>query len=186
MRGIILLEGPDGSGKTTLANRLIEKYGGVYIHAEYRFKNKMPQYHGAILHKAWELSKKQLVIIDRLHISEMIYAKVFRGGSPWPWMLKHFNRVLKMIGACTILCIPRDVETGIKWFEQAKQERPEMYDDIRDVIQEYIHYAHTHDCIIYNKDMNDKPIPALSEDYPDTKYMDLIELMIKHNLRGAR
>lgn len=182
MKGIILLEGPDGSGKTTLANRLIEKYGGVYIHAEYRFKNKMPLYHAAILRKAWKLSRNQLVIIDRLHISEMIYAKVFRGGSPWLWMTKTFNMVLDMMGACTVLCVPLSVDEGIKWFEAARQERPEMYDDIRDVIQEYINYAiKSKNCVIYSK--KDDPYKELAI---GLSYMDTIELAIEDKLRRAR
>ena len=77
MKGIIIIEGSDASGKTTLANKLLRKYNGIIFHQTYRFKNKIPIYHMAILRKALKLSKTRLIILDRLHISEYIYGKVF-------------------------------------------------------------------------------------------------------------
>lgn len=156
--GVILLEGPDGSGKTTLANRLIKLFGGgTYIHLTYRFKDRMPDYHGAMLRKAIRLARKgELVIIDRLHISEAIYAKVYRHGSKWPWMLETFNYLCEKHNIIKVLCVPKDVNQGLNWFNKAKEERPEMYDDITDVIKEYIMYTNTDPtCIQYNKEWCD-------------------------------
>lgn len=156
MKGIIILEGQDASGKTTLANKLLKSYKGIYIHATYRFKNKMPIYHAALLRKALKLSKNQLVIIDRLHISEYIYAKVFRGGTPWPEVFKMFNSFCRELNIPIILCVPDTIERGLTWFEKTKQQRPEMYDDIKEIITEYCNYANEHqfdsNIIIYNRD----------------------------------
>ena len=38
---IIVLEGPDGSGKTTLARHLVELLGAEYLHLTYRWPTKM-------------------------------------------------------------------------------------------------------------------------------------------------
>ena len=158
MNGIIILDGQDASGKTTLAENIIKwnNGNGVILHATYRFKNKMPLYHTALLKKAIKLSKTQLVILDRLHISEYIYAKVYRGGTKWPWMLDVFNTICKILNIPIILCIPETYERGLVWFEQAKKERPEMYEDIKEIIKEYCVYAYKHkydkNIIIYNRD----------------------------------
>lgn len=158
LKGVIILEGADASGKTTLANKLIELNNGKgqILHAVYRFKDKMPLYHMALLRKAIKLGKNQLVIIDRLHISEYIYAKVFRGGTKWPEEFKHFEEFCKYLKIPIILCVPETIQRGLIWFEKAKQERPEMYDNIKDVITEYCNYANKHkydkNVIIYNRD----------------------------------
>lgn len=158
MRGIIILEGPDASGKSTLAKKLIElNHGGTILHATYRFANKIPVYHGALLRKAYRLSKHQLVIIDRLHISEYIYAKVFRGGTKWPWQLPVFNQICKELHIPIVLCTPFNIKQGLEWFNASKNERPEMYDDIEEIIKEYIEYANNNDCIIYNRNMTVEP-----------------------------
>lgn len=159
IKGIVILEGPDGCGKTTLANKLIELNNGVgeYIHATYRFKNKMPLYHAAILRKALKLSKNKLVIIDRLHISEYIYAKVFRGGTKWPWQLRVFNCICDSLNIPIVICIPSSLERGIQWFEQVKKDRYEMFDNITEIIKEYIDYVkHNKGFIIYNRDLTEK------------------------------
>lgn len=158
MKGIILLEGPDASGKSTLAKHIINKWGGIYMHLTYRFGNKMPLYQMAMLRKALKLSKNQLVIIDRMHISEKIYAEVYRGGTKWPWMIKSFNSFFRLMGFPIVLCVPENLEQGLKWFEKSKGERPEMYSDITEVINKYIEYAKDNkqkNVITYNRDYND-------------------------------
>lgn len=181
MKGIIILDGPDACGKTTLANKFIEKYGGTYIHLTYRFADKMPLYHMAMLRKALKLSKTQLVIIDRLHVSEYIYAKVYRGGSKWPWMLASFNSFCRELGIPIIICAPSTVERGVEWFNAAKTERPEMYDDIKEVIKEYIEYGKTHDVILYNRDYNDVPFECGDK---EITYFDTIDLQVRFKLGG--
>ena len=159
IKGVVLVDGPDAAGKTTLAEKLIEmNYGnGIILHATYRFKDKIPVYHGAILRKAIRLSKKTLVIIDRLHISEYIYAKVFRGGTKWPWQLPVFNQICKSLHIPIIICVPSSLEQGIEWFAKTKQERCEMFDNIEGVIKEYIEYVkHTKNIMIYNRDLTGK------------------------------
>lgn len=156
MKGIILIEGPDACGKTTLAKRLAFDYNGIIFHQEYRFKNKMPIYHGAVLRKALKLSKEKLVILDRLHISEYIYGKVYRNEKRWPWMLELFNQLCKYFNIPIILCIPHSLNKGFEWFKKTKQKRKEAFDDITQVIEEYIKYAENHkEVIIYNRDDND-------------------------------
>lgn len=176
LKGVIIIDGPDACGKTTLANRLIEKHGGIYMHLTYRFANKMPIYHAAMLRKALRLAKNQLVIIDRMHISEHIYAKVFRGGSKWPWMLNSFNRFCKNMNIPIVICVPDSVDIGVKWFEQTKKERFEMYDEMKDVIKEYLDYVITHDVIIYNRDFNDA----------NKNYFSFIENKIKEVLNEQK
>lgn len=168
MKGIIIIEGADGSGKSSLAKRILNDNGnGIYLHAEYRFKNNIPLYHLALLKKALKFSKKTLVIIDRLHISEYIYAKVFRNGTKWPFHLKNFNRICKHMNIPIIVCIPEKVERGVEWFNENKDKREELYDNMRKVTQEYIDYAKNHkEIITYNRDYNDL--------YYDIYYQELL------------
>ncbi|KKL13373.1 hypothetical protein LCGC14_2526420, partial [marine sediment metagenome] len=72
---LVLLEGADGVGKSTLAKELCGEYGYDYLHflipdehpVDYWFK---------------ELVKiKRPTVIDRLHLSEDAYGPIFRGGS---------------------------------------------------------------------------------------------------------
>ena len=180
MKGIVLIDGPDASGKTTLANYLLKKYKGTYIHATYRFKNKMPIYHAALLRRALKLCRNQLVIIDRLFISEYIYAKVFRNGTPWPKAFKMFNSFCRELNIPIILCVPETIERGIIWFENAKKERVEMYDNIKTIIDEYCKYAQEHkydkNILIYNRDF--------AEGYGNLYYKYIETILAKKYLEG--
>ena len=76
---IILLEGPDGSGKTTLANKIKQQTGYVLLHRSYpktkEEKAKMKQeYLEAI-------KSRKNIIIDRCWYSEMVYGPIMRGES---------------------------------------------------------------------------------------------------------
>lgn len=171
MKGIIIIEGCDGTGKTTLAKYLCDKYDGHYIHNTYRWPKKMPLYHTAALHRAIKLSEEKLVVIDRLWMSEAIYAEVYRGGSPWPQMGRMLDRIILKHCGIYIMCeLPADHR---ETFQRLKYERAEMYDDVSEVgkrFQELIwgnrerkgdNYAdfmtfggmcERPDCLIYNVD----------------------------------
>lgn len=133
MKGLIILDGPDGSGKTTLGKRLCEKYGGKYLHLTYRWKNNMFAYHTAALNHAIALSSKQLVVIDRLWMSEIIYASVYRNGSAWPHMGRMMDRVVRKHAGMYILCFSETLKQHNKRFMELKAARQEMYNDTSDV-----------------------------------------------------
>ena len=74
-----LLEGADGTGKTTLAGALQQKYSAKYLHFSvpdshpiaYWMEHGLSEYPGG----------SNNVVIDRLHLSEEAYGEVYRGGS---------------------------------------------------------------------------------------------------------
>lgn len=137
---LLILEGPDACGKTTLGQALAHNYNGEYFHLTYRFPNKMPQYQEVMLRKALKVmhEKQCPVVIDRLWVSEKLYADVYRGGSPWPLMGRYFTRLINRFAGIHLFCLPPNLETGIQWHADAKGERPEMYDDISEIIKAYV------------------------------------------------
>jgi len=128
MKGIIVIDGCDGTGKTTLAEAICKRHDGVYIHNTYRWPSKMPLYHTAALHRALKLSRSRLVVIDRLWMSEAIYAEVYRNGSPWPHMGRMIDRIIRKVGGVYILT--QSPANHAEKFEQLKGEREEMYDNV--------------------------------------------------------
>src|SRR4051812_32135439 len=140
--GIILIDGPDGAGKTTLAEEFAKKYDTVYLHQRYRWRNKMFAYHTSALRKAVRLaSRGKLAIVDRQWPFELIYGQVYRGGSTIPHEGRFMDRVFLKHAALHILCIgkPEIIE---KRHAQLSQVRHEDYiTGMREVAQAYVDLA---------------------------------------------
>ena len=136
-RGIILLDGPDHCGKTTLAEHLKANYDAHVIHSTWstELEPHMAQYINQSIDDAIEISKRQLVVLDRSWLSDYVYDNVYRDGrnikvdeNGYTWhnrALKKFNSA----GGVIVLCIPDDVETAVAEFNAEKKQRNEMYSD---------------------------------------------------------
>lgn len=135
LRGIIIFEGADGTGKTTLANWLVRNCGAVYMHMTHRFMDKMFLYHTAALHRAVELSKTRLVVIDRLWLSEEIYARTFRNNTAWPQHGRMFERVFQRFGVLTVLCLGGEQHAAR--FQALRKDRKEMFNSMQEVNRRY-------------------------------------------------
>lgn len=126
---IIVLEGPDGAGKTTLAEALKKFLGARYIHLTYRFQNKMDLYHTAAIRLCMKLAETQPVILDRWWPSEIIYADAYRGGSKF--IKTHFllNDIAQDVGVVYVFCLPRDKARYMEHYNVLKGKRVEMYNE---------------------------------------------------------
>jgi thymidylate kinase len=142
--GIIILDGPDASGKTTLQNHLVNFYGAIPLHLTYNqdVAPRMFDYQTENMLKAIELSKDHLVIVDRHWISEKIYAKVFRGGSPWPLMGNMMDRVWRKHAAIYVICLPLNYDVGInRHRENLDPAHPYVDDKFKELLREYFEFA---------------------------------------------
>jgi hypothetical protein len=100
----------------------------------------MPLYHTAALHRALKLAKTRLVVIDRLWMSEAIYAEVYRGGSSWPHMGRMIDRIVRKHAGLYILTL--SPEGHKERFDKLKTEREEMYDNVEAVRIRYDELFH--------------------------------------------
>jgi hypothetical protein len=137
VKGIIVLDGPDGAGKTHLARFLQERLGAHYIHLTYRWPNRMFDYHTAAIDYAGRLSMEAPVIIDRWWMSEICYANAYRHGSKWPLAWRLFQRVLLKYSGVYVHCLPVNTRKHLDAFGHLKDTRPELYHDILPVTIEY-------------------------------------------------
>lgn len=143
MHPIYILEGPDGSGKTTLAKSLVEQFGAHYMHLTYRFPNRMFTYHTAALEMAIRQAKTQPVIIDRWWPSINIYDDEFRGKRSFPLAGRMLDRAGMANGVIYVACMPGDMEQFVRDFEKRKAEGGEMYETVGGVHERYVDWWST-------------------------------------------
>lgn len=130
MKGIVILEGPDCTGKSTLARKLVETFNGVYIHATWseQLARAMWDYHLQIVNDAVRQCDDRLVVVDRLWLSEVIYGAVYRGGSKIPHEGRMLDRILRSYGALNVICLPESPESGAKAIFESAKKRDEMWE----------------------------------------------------------
>ena len=138
-RGVIVLEGADCSGKTTLARHLMDQHGARYLHG--RVFPNMWKFHVAMVRRVLRLANEHLVVVDRLLLSELIYGQVYRGAPAYDLGARCLDRVLQRVGAVTILCAPRDQEAQLKKHAERAERGEEAYQNVAEVIALYADLA---------------------------------------------
>lgn len=126
---IIVLEGPDGTGKTSLAMNLRDYLGAEYLHLTYRWPEKMQLYHYAAIRWAAHKAQHSPVIVDRWWVSEIVYAEAYRGGSKF---MKHYfmlEHIANKIGVVYVMCLPEEHDRYLAHYNELKGKRAEMYDE---------------------------------------------------------
>lgn len=127
---MIILEGADGTGKTTLANALARKLNGMVLHAGFDKRWDIRQYHSAIITSAYFYENAGCpTIIDRWAVSEEVYGRVFRGGAAYDTASLVKDAVLSYD---PILIYCRN-DKAAENHKKNMAEREEMYDDMTEV-----------------------------------------------------
>jgi len=147
MRASIILEGPDGAGKTTLARAIHERFGDPaqaltsYRHLTYVAEPRVSlrQMLDSLQWAEERWQAGQLSLIDRHWVSECLYDQVYRRGlSPVSRFAYVMDALFARQRGVYVLCLPRDVESARRAHARNREERPEMYDSIDEVAQLYL------------------------------------------------
>jgi thymidylate kinase len=102
---MILIEGPDGAGKTTLAHELSKRYGFSIAGTRGPSEDVRERVYSALGHAV--AGDKPVVIYDRLFFSELVYGSVLRGKVMFSNREEEYiKRVLAALKCPIIFCIP--------------------------------------------------------------------------------
>lgn len=120
---MIILEGTDLVGKTTLAKRLVELLddrGYIYRHLS-RLPDAFDRYHG------YARLMSRCVVHDRFHMSEVVYsyARGDRSTKLCPETYRLVDAKLRLVPALTVVVTAADASLVARHRERAKDE---MYD----------------------------------------------------------
>lgn len=142
-RGLILLDGPDHCGKSTLADHMRATYDAHVIHSTWSLEiaDRMFEYLMDTLTDAIEISRNQLTVLDRSWVSDYIYAEVYRGGATLS--TNQYSQVQETFikaGGVGCICLPRHKVTWFSQFTANSTSRNELYTEKMDVV--YDAYKH--------------------------------------------
>lgn len=119
---LIVLEGADGTGKSTLANEIVKQTDGIALHCTYNSKWNMYQYHEEMYNHALALEKIcGTVVMDRFNLSELVYGTIYRVGPSYDVL-----SAMKGMKATWVFCTNENV--GVN-HERNKKNRYEMFTD---------------------------------------------------------
>ena len=123
---LVILEGPDGGGKSTVAQALSAKHRmRVIHHGPYKGEdgNSIGAHYVASMF-AYDDDKPGGVILDRSWLSEPIYGTVFRGGEDRIGLGRQraIERIALTLGAVVVLCLPPLAVCLNTWRERRGEE----------------------------------------------------------------
>lgn len=152
---VFILEGPDGSGKTTLAKELSKAYNIEYKHLTYYEdeKDMSIQFYDTIRRINTE---RNGIVIDRFILSNIIYGIVFHNCKfvdGWKMFLDALCRDW-LKGKEIVICLPADKEAYLDHFKKMTEEREEMYCSVEDMSKIYDLYEVFYEILSHNKDIN--------------------------------
>lgn len=136
MKGLVILEGADSSGKSTLAKRLVRRYGAVNFACS--ISDEMVRHHADTLRAAIDVRERGgLAVCDRMWVSELVYGPIFRGREYADSIAEKFDRQIIEAGGVYILCVPRDIRTHLARFEASRIAGREEFDRVEEVAVRY-------------------------------------------------
>ena len=136
---IIIFEGPDGVGKTTLINYIKEEFGKDAYYMHLRVHKNMKLWHKASARHAIKMKNRgKLVLIDRHWPSEQCYSYIYRNGPSYN--ATPIYEMLQKERPLYVWCCPEDVSRVKENHRINKEKRHEEYDNIDKVVDFY--YQH--------------------------------------------
>lgn len=134
---ITIIEGVDGTGKTTFAKRLAEERGAMYLHADKPLT-------GSWFTEYIEPLSRKNVICDRWHVGEVVWPTVFQRPSLFnSSTFDECNQYLARIGAELIVLTRSDDEIV------AELESRGESDQIRQVLEAKALFVHAYNKVRY-------------------------------------
>jgi hypothetical protein len=135
---VIIIEGPDNSGKTTLVSELLAADPTLRLLHRERFKPDAGEgigdsYLRALLPPDGDRVQHANSVADRLFASECVYGELYRGGCRMrDGQHLAIRNVLRGYGAIVVLCDPTDEVIQRSW-----SEREQLYPDPLRVARAY-------------------------------------------------
>lgn len=164
---LTIFEGPDGGGKSTLAQAFAKRLGARYVHfgpLPHVGRSLARMYVEAMLPA---LLGYQDVVFDRSWLSELPYGDAFRGGKLRTDLpdVRMLERVALRCAGTVVMCLP-DVETCLATFHARKgEEMLEREDQLRQVYSAYVDQPTALRTTYYDRDY----------DWPEDTIRDLLE-----------
>lgn len=145
--GLICLDGPDATGKTTLANRIAELSGGHVVHLTWTLELEqiMHQYRMSGIEYAIALSQAFVVVLERPWICNKVYGELFRGGSPWSSEMTIWKELVESEQVLEIVALPAAKADWLTHYEGMCDKREELHgkklEEMSQVWQEFHGYV---------------------------------------------
>jgi hypothetical protein len=136
---IVVLEGPDGTGKSTLAKAIEAQLEGTIFHSGVRVRGDVENYHGALMSTAIDLGKNANidVVFDRWAPSEEVYGSVYRDGPEYEtqalceWAADHAD----------VRWVYCRNDRAAENHQRNRERRPEYVNDLGPIIDGYEAYV---------------------------------------------
>jgi hypothetical protein len=139
-RRLVVLEGPDAAGKTTLARAIVGALG-----YEYRHEGPPPAddldvfgyYLKKLTYAATETFMVPGVVLDRFALGERVYGPILRGQDRLGFIgWRRMRELLDELGAVRVLCLPSRARCLATW-RATREERGELCPDPETFLRTY-------------------------------------------------
>ena len=175
MNEVVILEGPDGAGKTTLYETQFKNLGFNLIHNGV-FPSP-PEAYSAYRDQQETIRKLDKVVLDRSHISQAIYGPIYRGERHQKLQHKIVDGVFFQMEAVVVLCYTHLVYTN--WASRPHKEYVKDETNFRKIMRAYDYKGIT--------EYTD--LPVVLYDYSNEEENELIPLpdrvqIIRENFYG--
>lgn len=136
---IVVLEGADSSGKTTLAREIASACPGKthYFHG-LPYIGWVEEAHAAMLSAAIKRSAEgDFVVIDRHWISEFVYGPRFRNRIAYSNVVAtRFDQTIRRFGTY-VLCVPGDAKEHERQFQRERPDKKDLFDTMVEVAETF-------------------------------------------------
>jgi len=132
---VIILEGCDKTGKSTLAQYIVEKYGFKLIKCSQPKKGEAYNEYTGIIEK---ISKgKENYVIDRMHLGEEVYGPIYRGRSELTQeQFQDIEKRLNDLNTVLIYCYDREENIARRFIDDG--ETFTKTENIQDILDKYL------------------------------------------------